>query len=108
MANLESRLARLERRVGVAEGQRRAYSHAQLVVMVAYLNEHDDQEPENWADVVGIPSDVLGPGQKSHCDLVMESVLRFGGVAGAASSPAEAAEQEPVAPPAPDRAADQT
>ena len=61
MARLEARVRRLERATG--EGERRAYSHHQLVLLSygATLEE------------TGPPEQVLKPGQRSVSELILET-----------------------------------
>jgi hypothetical protein len=70
---LESRIARLERELG-GPGSRVAYSHAQLVALAwARL---DGATPDEAVELVGLPEDVLAPGEKSYAEIAEAAARR--------------------------------
>lgn len=74
MKSLKTRVSAVERRLG-GPGTRLAYSHSQLVE-AAWLLIHGMSDVEAWK-AVGPPEDVLGPGQRSHAELVAEAQQEF-------------------------------
>ncbi len=64
MSTIETRLARIEKEVGAAASERRAYTYTQLVRMAA----------GKTLEEVGPPGAVLPPGQKSIAQHIKDSV----------------------------------
>lgn len=60
---LGSRLSKIEKALAAAGGERRAYSHLQL------LRAARGQDP-------GLPAVVLRPGEKSHAQIIHETLAR--------------------------------
>lgn len=71
--SVEGRLAKLERQLQVEAGQRRVYSHRQLVALARLCRERGSL-PASWDGLVGEPELVIGKDELSPIEAIKATV----------------------------------